>query len=97
MLTFLPQITLAGVVRVSLGIGYSEEDVDALIRVLGEVSGRSGAAGGWDSPSSRGTSDVSKVEIRWQVDDVVRATIRESIRNLPQIGIICAKSRRQPL
>jgi len=39
LLTLLPWVNLPGVLRVSLGIENTEEDVDTLIRVLGEIAG----------------------------------------------------------
>jgi len=42
MLTLLRRMELPGVVRVSLGIENSEDDVDTLIRVLGETARQSG-------------------------------------------------------
>ncbi len=44
MLTFLRRMELPGVVRVSLGIENSEDDVDTLIRVLGETARQRRAA-----------------------------------------------------
>jgi selenocysteine lyase/cysteine desulfurase len=38
MLTLLPRLSLPGVVRVSLGIENGEEEVDTLIRVLGDIA-----------------------------------------------------------
>jgi selenocysteine lyase/cysteine desulfurase len=59
MLNLLPKLSLPGVVRVSLGIENSAEDVDALVRVLGEIARqpRRGAEG----------------DVRGQMDDFVRA------------------------
>ncbi|MCJ7796380.1 MAG: aminotransferase class V-fold PLP-dependent enzyme, partial [Thermoleophilia bacterium] len=57
MLTVLRRMELPGVVRVSLGIENSEEDVDTLIRVLGEI------------PRKRGAR-VDKKSARRQMDDL---------------------------
>ena len=38
MLTVLPKVSLPGVVRASLGIENTEADVDALLRVLGDIA-----------------------------------------------------------
>jgi selenocysteine lyase/cysteine desulfurase len=38
ILTLFPRVALPGVVRVSLGIENTEEDVDTLVRVLGEIA-----------------------------------------------------------
>jgi selenocysteine lyase/cysteine desulfurase len=38
ILTLLPRVSLPGVVRVSLGIENTEEDIDTLVRVLGNIA-----------------------------------------------------------
>jgi selenocysteine lyase/cysteine desulfurase len=57
LLTLFPRITLPGVVRVSLGIENTEEDVDRLIQVLGGIAKR----------------PRTGVDVRRQMDDCARA------------------------
>ena len=59
IVTLFPQVGLPGVVRVSLGIENSEEDVDTLIQVLGEIARQ---------PRARADRDVQQ-----QMDDFARA------------------------
>jgi selenocysteine lyase/cysteine desulfurase len=40
MISLIPAINLPGLTRVSLGIENTEEDIDTLIRVLGEIAGK---------------------------------------------------------
>ncbi len=63
MLTLLPQVSLPGVTRVSLGIENSAEDVQALIEVLGKIARPSGAAD-------------KHTDIRQPMDDFARAAAR---------------------
>ncbi len=56
-LTVFPQLALPGVVRVSLGLENGEEDVDALVRVLGEIAG--GSRGGAKSEAGREIEDFT--------------------------------------
>jgi selenocysteine lyase/cysteine desulfurase len=62
ILRLFPRVALPGVVRVSLGIENSEEDVDTLIRVLGSIARQ---------PRAEAEKDV-----RQQMDDFVRAAAR---------------------
>jgi selenocysteine lyase/cysteine desulfurase len=62
MLTLLPRLSLPGVVRVSLGIENSAEDVDTLIHVLGEIAS-----------THHGTRTTSRVDVHQQMDEFVRA------------------------
>ena len=59
ILILFPRVALPGVVRVSLGIENSEEDVDTLIHVLGSIARQ---------PRSGAERDV-----RQQMDDFARA------------------------
>jgi len=59
IVTLFPKLSLPGVVRVSLGIENTKEDVDTLIQVLTEIAGKSQSA--------------SKKEVKQQMDDFVRA------------------------
>jgi selenocysteine lyase/cysteine desulfurase len=62
MLTVLPRLSLPGVVRASLGIENTEADVDALLRVLGDIARQPKAN------AARG--------LRPQMDDFVAAAAR---------------------
>ncbi len=63
MLTVLRRMELPGVVRVSLGIENSEDDVDTLLRVLGDTARRHG-----------GKTD--KKAVRRQMDDLAETAAR---------------------
>jgi selenocysteine lyase/cysteine desulfurase len=59
MLRLFPKLALPGVVRVSLGIENSTEDIDTLVQVLGGIARQSRAA--------------LQTDVRQQMDDFVRA------------------------
>lgn len=59
IVTLFPKLSLPGVVRVSLGIENTKEDVDTLIQVLAEIAGKSQSS--------------SKKEAKQQMDDFVGA------------------------
>ena len=63
ILTLFPRLNLPGVVRVSLGIENSAEDVDTLIRVLGEIA-RQPRAG-------------TEGDVQQQMDDFARMTAQK--------------------
>jgi selenocysteine lyase/cysteine desulfurase len=69
ILTLFPGLTLPGLVRVSLGIANSEEDVDTLIRVLGIIAGQPSFSG-----NNRHAYDT-KTGIRKQMDDFVNTSV----------------------
>jgi selenocysteine lyase/cysteine desulfurase len=62
MLTVLPRLSLPGVARASLGIENTEADVDALLRVLGDIARQ---------PKAKTSGDV-----RPQMDDFAAAASR---------------------
>jgi selenocysteine lyase/cysteine desulfurase len=62
MLTVLPRLSLPGVVRASLGIENTAEDVDVLLRVLGDIA---------REPKAKAAKGV-----RQQMDDFVAAAAR---------------------
>jgi len=66
ILTLLPQISLPGLVRVSFGIENSEEDVDTLIQVLGEIARKPRTNADRQSASA-------PTNIQQQMDDFTRA------------------------
>jgi selenocysteine lyase/cysteine desulfurase len=53
-LTLAPKLSLPGVVRVSLGIENSAEDIDTLLRVLGDIARqpRAGAKGAFEQQTA---------------------------------------------
>jgi selenocysteine lyase/cysteine desulfurase len=59
IVTLFPKLSLPGVVRVSLGIENTNEDVDTLLRILAEIAEKSQSA--------------SKQEAKQQMDDFVKA------------------------
>jgi selenocysteine lyase/cysteine desulfurase len=74
MLTLFPKISLPGVVRVSLGIGNTEEEVDTLIHVLGKIAGKSRVAAGESSDTARnGTRRLSQADIERDLNNFVKA------------------------
>jgi selenocysteine lyase/cysteine desulfurase len=66
ILTLFPPMALPGVTRVSLGIENSEEDVDAFIRVLGNIARQPRAGAG--SPLA-----ATQTGVHTQMDDFARA------------------------
>jgi hypothetical protein len=58
ILTLFPPVVLPGLVRVSLGIENSEEDVDTLIHVLGKIARQ---------------PQLPQTDVRQQMNDFVRA------------------------
>jgi selenocysteine lyase/cysteine desulfurase len=83
MLAVLRQISLPGVVRVSLGIENSAEDVDTLIRVLNTIARQPGTNG---RPASVG---LSQVDVRRQLDDSARAAAQRVYAQPRQAGEEC--------
>jgi selenocysteine lyase/cysteine desulfurase len=70
IVTLLPQLSLPGVARISLGIENTAEDVDELVRVLGEIAReQSKEAGRAAAPKSP--------DIRQQIDDFSGAVGRK--------------------
>jgi selenocysteine lyase/cysteine desulfurase len=60
IVTLFPQLSLPGVVRVSLGIENSKADVDALIKALGTIADK--------------TQNSSKKEVKQQIKDFVQTS-----------------------
>jgi len=74
ILTLFPQIVLPGLVRVSLGIENSAEDVDTLIHVLGKIAQQPRA--GVDrhfASTHNGTPILPQTDVQQQMDDFARA------------------------
>ena len=77
IVTLFPKLQLPGVVRVSLGIGNSEEDIDTFIRVLGEIAGKPAKSENNQSTSTKKETPVlPKSEVQKQMKDFVEAAIQ---------------------
>lgn len=66
IVTLFPKLSLPGLVRVSLGIENTNEDVDTLLRILAEIAEKSQSA--------------SKKEAKQQMDDFVKAVAERVYR-----------------
>ena len=74
-ITVLPQIPLPGLLRISLGIENTKEDIDTLIRVLGKISGKPAPTSA-DSPGGSNVNEaspVSKATVKKQMKEFVDA------------------------
>lgn len=60
LLTVFPMITLPGLLRISLGIQNTREDIDTLIRILVKISGK-------PAPTSADKTSVSKAAVKQQI------------------------------
>ena len=80
-----PGLRLPGILRVSLGIGNSEEDVDDLIKMLGKITQKpvNKREGMPESPDA-GTILLTKKELKQQISDFIKAAATEvySLRGL---------------
>lgn len=73
IVTLFPGVQLPGVVRVSLGIQNTKEDVDALIQVLTEISNQKNNKKELnDRSKSNGKSILTKSEVKKQINGLVR-------------------------
>ncbi|NQU54820.1 MAG: aminotransferase class V-fold PLP-dependent enzyme [Bacteroidetes bacterium] len=74
IVTLFPGLQLPGVVRVSLGIGNNEEDVDTMIRVLGKIAEKDAKSTDKHATTEHKNSPVlSKKEVKKQIEDFVKA------------------------
>jgi selenocysteine lyase/cysteine desulfurase len=70
IVTLFPKLRLPGLVRVSLGIENSAEDVDRLIEVLGRIAGRSGSVKDLESSTSlEGIPLITRADVQKQIYD----------------------------
>lgn len=69
ILILFPQVALPGVVRVSLGIENTPEDIDTLVRVLGQISRQ--------PRTQNGTSPLSQKDVQQQMNDFVGAAAQK--------------------
>ncbi|MFA6401089.1 MAG: aminotransferase class V-fold PLP-dependent enzyme [Salinivirgaceae bacterium] len=71
--TMFPKLRLPGLVRVSLGIGNSREDVDTLIQVLGKIAKKSQISGKrYSKYPPKGTPTLSQVHVQQQINDFTK-------------------------
>lgn len=70
IVTLFPKLSLPGVVRVSLGIENSEDDVDRLIQTLDKIASKPRALNDRDFAS---TPDLSRKVVQQQIDNFVEA------------------------
>ena len=73
LITLFPKINLPGILRISLGIENSKEDVDTLIHVLDNIAGNSNVT--IDSTSAydqKGTTLLTNGIVKQQMKDFVR-------------------------
>lgn len=77
IVTLFPKLALPGVVRVSLGIENSEEDVDRLIRTLESLAPPSKTPKNTSSAAAQQEiRTLSRKEVQQQIDDFVRLAAR---------------------
>jgi selenocysteine lyase/cysteine desulfurase len=73
--TLFPKLRLPGITRVSLGIGNSEEDIDTLIRALGNIARQPRSqVPGDPSTGHPVTPGLTRANVRKQINDFVLAT-----------------------
>ena len=75
ILTLFPKLKLPGLVRASLGLGTSEEDVDTLINVLHKIAGKPRNLPDPPSDSTyKATPVLPQADVQRQMNDFVRAS-----------------------
>ncbi len=73
ILTLFPQLSLPGVVRVSLGIENSAEDIDTLIQVLGKIAPQPRAeVDRRSAATAEGTQTLSLKDVQLQMEDFAK-------------------------
>jgi hypothetical protein len=71
-----PGLRLPGLVRVSLGIGNTGEDIDTLIHVLGKIAGKPRAlVDGTSNSKQDGTPILTPADAEQQVNDFGKAAV----------------------
>jgi hypothetical protein len=74
ILTLFPQVTLPGLVRMSLGIENRTEDIDTLIHSLDKIARQPRPSGDMQFASTHSrTSVLSQTVIQQQMNDFVKA------------------------
>ena len=82
IVTLFPKLQLPGVVRVSLGIGNTEEDIDTFIQVLTQIVAKSPKTADKQTVSSQKSSLVlPKSEVQKQMKELVK-TAAERVYSL---------------
>jgi selenocysteine lyase/cysteine desulfurase len=85
ILILFPQVRLPGLVRVSLGIENSEEDVDTLMNVLDKIAQhRAGADRNFASMPNR-ISILSQKVVKQQMNDFTMATVQKVYSTLAEL------------
>lgn len=75
IVTVFPWITLPGLLRISLGIENTKEDIDKLIRTVGKISGKPGISSTVIDPDyiERGAPLLSVVKVKQQMQSFAEA------------------------
>ncbi len=75
IVTLFPKINLPGLLRISLGIENTQEDIDTLLRVLENIAGkpRLNSAGIHTISAKKGTSPLSRKKVKQQMKDFAEA------------------------
>ena len=71
IVTVFPGLTLPGLLRISLGIENTKEDIDHLVRVLGKISGKPGLTSAVNNTdtATRATTPISRAKVKLQMKD----------------------------
>jgi selenocysteine lyase/cysteine desulfurase len=78
IVTLFPVLKLPGVVRISLGIENSIEDIDTLIEVLVNIASKPALRSGRDPVSSESTnSRLSESEVQKQMQILIKAAVQK--------------------
>ncbi len=77
LLTLFPKISLPGVVRVSLGIGNTKEDIETLVHALGNIARQRKSPINRDSSSGHDGPVTTKKEVQKQIRDFTRNAVQK--------------------
>ena len=77
LLTLFPKISLPGVVRVSLGIGNTKEDIETLVHALGNIARQRKSPINRDSSSGHDGPVRTKKEVQKQIRDFTRNAVQK--------------------
>ena len=81
--TLVPKLRLPGLVRVSLGIENSQEDVDTLIHILDKIARQPRTrVDRLHSSTHNGTTILPQTEVQYQMNDFVRAAAQKVYNQL---------------
>ena len=89
LVTVFPRLQLPGVLRVSLGIGNSEEEIDTFIRVFGEIAKEKMGTKSNRNKVIYQKPGLTKTEVKRQMKKFVNATAEKvySIQELNKLNI----------